>query len=116
MPTQAFDKETVEREMVAPMTDARSVSVLNNEALRRFEAHLDGRRLGIAEYRLEPGRVIFVHTEVDPSVQRRGVGHRLAERALNDARESGLRVVAECSFIANFIDEHPEFHDLVSTP
>jgi hypothetical protein len=48
-----------------------------------------------------------------PEAQRgRGIGGRLTRRALEHARDTGRRVVPTCSFVASFIDRHPEFEEL----
>jgi predicted GNAT family acetyltransferase len=55
------------------------------------------------------------YTEVDESYEGRGLGNRLAEAALEDVRGKGLVVVPLCPFIARYIQQHPEYHDLVAT-
>jgi predicted GNAT family acetyltransferase len=87
--------------------------VVNNEAAHRYEAFIGDERAGFVDYRLRPGRIVLVHTEVDDSFEGQGVGGRLAEAALDDARARGLSVSPMCPFIASFIDEHPEYADLV---
>lgn len=86
--------------------------VSNNEAESRFELEIDG-HLAAAYYRLAPGVVTFTHTEVPSSLSGQGVGSRLAKGALEQVRAKGLKVVAQCPFIAAYIDKHPEFQDLL---
>jgi predicted GNAT family acetyltransferase len=57
--------------------------------------------------------VAFLHTEVDPTVQRRGLGSALVAGALDDARARGLAVVPLCPFVDAYIRRHPEYADLV---
>ncbi len=87
--------------------------IVDHPAAHRYEAFLDGRLAGVAEYRLAPGVVTFVHTEVDPAFEGRGIGRRLAAGALDDVRARGLSVRPRCPFIAAFIRRHPEYADLV---
>jgi predicted GNAT family acetyltransferase len=93
---------------------ADQVQVFDNPAEGRYEAQLDGKLAGEAFYELQPGRIVFVHTEVDPTFKGRGIGSLLAKDALDDARSKGLRVVARCPFIARYISEHPEYQDLLA--
>lgn len=79
----------------------------------RYEAHAADRLAGFARYRLSPGRITFIHTEVDPAFEGGGVGSRLARHALDDARARGLAVRPLCPFIAAYIRHHPEYADLV---
>jgi len=90
------------------------VQVFDNPAEHRYEAQVDGAIAGRAFYELRPGRVVFLHTEVDPAHEGRGIGSLLAKDALDDVRAKGLRVIARCPFIARYIQEHPEYQDLLA--
>lgn len=90
------------------------VEVSDNPDRHRYEARSDGALAGFAVYRREPGRIIFVHTEVDPAFEGRGVGGALARQALDGLRDDGsLQVVAECPFIASWIQRHPDYQSLL---
>jgi uncharacterized protein len=78
----------------------------------RFEAHIDGKPAGFAEYIRTPSLVVYPHTEVDPAFEGKGVGGALARAALDDARERGLAVLATCPFISGWMRRHPEYADL----
>jgi predicted GNAT family acetyltransferase len=89
------------------------VEVNDNAAENRFEI-FDGKMLaGFARYVRRPGRIIFVHTEIDPAFEGKGMGGKLAGGALDAARAAGEHVVPLCAFIANYIDRHPKYIDLV---
>ena len=79
----------------------------------RYELRLDGRLIGLAAYRRRDGRIAFTHTEVDESCEGRGCGSRLAAAALEDARRRGLEIVPLCPFIAHYVEQHPEYQELV---
>ncbi|MEZ5785884.1 MAG: GNAT family N-acetyltransferase [Xanthobacteraceae bacterium] len=89
-------------------------AVCHNHALSRFELDLDGGELAFARYRLENGLMIFTHTEVPPRGRGRGTGSHLIHGALELARGLNKKVVPRCSFVADYIDRHPEFSDLVA--
>lgn len=81
----------------------------------RFVLERDGEVIGKALYRREDGIITFTHTEVDPSIQERGLGSLLAKTALDAvAAEDGTRVVAQCPFIAAYIARHPEYQPLLT--
>ena len=44
-----------------------------------------------------------------------GVGAELVRQALDDVRAGGGLVVPQCWYVARFIDEHPEYADLLAT-
>jgi predicted GNAT family acetyltransferase len=81
--------------------------VEHDPARKRFAATLDGRE-GRIEYRLRPGVMTIVHTEVDPALEGRGVAGALVRAALEHARQQGLKVDAECSYTRSYLDRHPE--------
>ena len=79
----------------------------------RYELRLGDRVIGFAAYRRRNDRIVFIHTEVDSSYEGRGLGNRLAEAALEDVRGKGLVAVPLCPFIARYIQQHPEYNELV---
>ena len=89
------------------------VQVSNDEGNSRYVATLDGDSAGTAAYQRSGDSIVFTHTVVDPEVEGHGIGSTLIRHALDDAREQHLTVVPKCEFVAAFIDEHPEYQDLV---
>jgi predicted GNAT family acetyltransferase len=94
--------------------DDADLRVVDNPQEHRYEAWLDGRVVGVSIYELTDDRIVFLHTEVDPSVEGLGIGSRLARGALDDVRERGLKVVAECPFIAAWLKRHRDYADLLA--
>lgn len=92
------------------MTD---ITVVRNEGAHRYEAVADGEVLGFAQFTTRQNQTTIWHTEVDASHGRKGVGSALVRAALDDLRARGETVVPQCSFVASFIDRHPEYADLV---
>jgi predicted GNAT family acetyltransferase len=92
-----------------------TVDVVDNPDEERYEVLVDGKLAGAAFYDLKQGRIVFLHTEVDPAYEGHGVGSRLAQVALDNVRARGLRVVARCPFFARYIRHHPEYQDLLSS-
>jgi predicted GNAT family acetyltransferase len=88
-------------------------AIRDNPQKRRFEADLGDGSLGIAQYELESGKIIFTHTEVPPAHQGQGVGSALIRFALKSAREHGLRVIPICPFFAAYFRKHAEELDLL---
>jgi predicted GNAT family acetyltransferase len=88
-------------------------TVRDNAALKRFEL-ATGEHTAYLYYRLEPGVITLVHTEVPPELGGRGVGSTLVRGALEAIRAKGLKVVATCPFVAAYMGKHPEFNDLIA--
>lgn len=89
--------------------------VQDDPARRRFEILIDGSLAGVADYELRDGLVVFTHTEVGADFQDKGVGSALARGALDQVRQRGDRIVAECAFIAGYVQRHPQYQDLMRT-
>src|SRR6476619_1557784 len=79
----------------------------------RFELRSDGWVAGFARYQRKAGLIDFVHTEIDPELEGKGLGSALARGALDAVRATGEPVVPLCPFIAAFIEHHPEYDELV---
>ncbi|RAG81950.1 GNAT family N-acetyltransferase [Streptacidiphilus pinicola] len=87
--------------------------VVDNPDESRFEI-FDGEELaGFAQYHRFRNEIAFIHTEIDPRFEGRGLASALARTALDDARERGLEVLPYCPFIRGWITKHPEYVDLV---
>jgi predicted GNAT family acetyltransferase len=80
----------------------------------RYELRVDDDLVGVADYLERDGRVVFPHTEILSTHRGRGLAAQLVQYALDDVRRSGRPVVASCWYVADFIDEHPEYRDLVA--
>ncbi len=96
-----------------PSSDS-SVRVVDNPTRHRYEAFVDDELAGFVTYRMRPGVVVLVHTEVDTAFEGHGVGGHLAKEALADIRDRGLKVDPVCRFIARYLQRHPEYADLVT--
>ncbi|MDX1628217.1 MAG: GNAT family N-acetyltransferase [Fulvivirga sp.] len=54
----------------------------------------------------------FKETFVPSASRERGVGSALVKHALQFAKQSGLKVKPSCPFVADFIEDHPEYQDI----
>jgi uncharacterized protein len=88
--------------------------VTDNVERSRYELVEDGRTIGIADYHVDGDRVVFPHTVIDTDRRGQGLGAELVGAALDHVRLSGRRVEARCWYVAQFIDEHPEYRDLLA--
>lgn len=90
------------------------ITVADNPDQNRYEARIGGALAGFSVYRLATDQITFVHTEVDPKFEGKGVGSAIARFALGEVQAAGERsVVPECPFIKAWIDQHPDYQSLV---
>ena len=86
--------------------------VRDNKALSRFELDV-GDATAFANYRLTPSSVIITHTETPRALRGRGIASELVQGALQLIRADGLKVVAGCGFVVDYLQKHPEYGDIV---
>jgi predicted GNAT family acetyltransferase len=86
-------------------------SVRDNKTQSRFELDVGG-AVAFANYRRAPGTLIITHTETPSALRGRGIASELVQGALELIRAEGLKVVAGCGFVVDYLQKHPEFADL----
>ncbi|UFS58582.1 GNAT family N-acetyltransferase [Subtercola endophyticus] len=91
-----------------------STEIQNQPDKSRYVLLKDGVEAGLVDYRLHGDEIVFTHTEVDPAQRHEGIAGVLVQGALEDVRTStGLKVVAQCPYVAEWINTHTEYHELV---
>lgn len=60
-----------------------------------------------------PGAILIDHTGVPHELEGRGIARALLDRALNDARALGLKIIPRCSYIVAQVARHPEWADVI---
>ena len=91
--------------------DPKNLTVLHNREARRFEIRVST-YLAELTYRMQGKTINFTHTGVPRALEGQGVGSKLVRTGLEYAREHGLRVKTPCSFVAAYLERHPEYQDL----
>ena len=90
----------------------QELNIVHNEQGKRFETSIDG-HTGYISYQDRGDKLVYDHTIVPDELGGRGVGSALVKYALNYARENDKKIVPQCSFVASYIDKHPEYQDLL---
>jgi uncharacterized protein len=78
----------------------------------RFEIEKDG-EVAYLEYTLSHDVLALIHTEVPVNLRHHGLASQLAETALQWARTNRVKVDVICPSVAEYIEHHPEYADLV---
>jgi uncharacterized protein len=92
-----------------------AIDVRNDIEQRQYSIREGDDVVGFAAYEQDGDEIRFVHTEVDPA--HRGGGHAsaLVQAALDDVRaNTALRVVPQCSYVAAWIERHPDYQELTT--
>lgn len=91
-----------------------TTTVRHDSGRSRYELVVDGALVGVADYRVDGTTWTFSHTEIAPAHRGQGLGAELVRGALDDVRQAGGRVVPRCWYVADFIEAHPDYRDLLA--
>ena len=78
----------------------------------RFEIERDG-HIAYLEYNLAGKVLQLIHSEVPQALRGHGLAAELAKAALEWAREHNIKVDVICPSVADYLEKHPEYSDLV---
>ena len=88
--------------------------LIDNTDQGRFELHRDGDLVGWLYYtHLKPNRYALLHTEVEPSHQRQGVGGAMVRRVLDEIRAREGTITVICPFVADYLSRTTTHADLI---
>ena len=92
-----------------------ALEVTDNPEKSRYELFDDGHLVGFTEYHERAdGVLVFPHTVVTSPKRGAGYGSALVRGALDAVRARGRTIVAECPFVKTFVEEHPDYQDLLA--
>ena len=90
------------------------MDIVHEPERHRFVAKIAGGE-ALLEYNERPGSVlVYRHTYTPPRLRGRGIAGSVVRFALDHARAHGKTIVPSCSYVARFIDENPQYADLVA--
>ena len=87
--------------------------VRDNPEAQRFELRAEAGTAFIA-YRQTGGVLSLDHTEVPEALGGRGIGSAVVKGALDLIGSRKQKIVANCSFVAKYIERHPEYRALLA--
>lgn len=59
-------------------------------------------------------KIVIDHTEVDESLQGKGIGEKLVEEAVKFANENNLLIKPTCSFAKKVLESSEEYEDVLA--
>ena len=81
----------------------------------RYVYREDGHEAELTYARLGEDKVIANHTGVPDALSGTGVGLKLVERLVADARAQGFRIVPQCPFVEAMRKRNPDWADAFTT-
>ncbi|MEH0932307.1 GNAT family N-acetyltransferase [Micromonospora sp. CPCC 205558] len=111
--TSAEQDSGVSTRSAATSPDAEDFVITNNSAGGIYEATVGGRTAAGLVYSEVGSRVILSATSVFPEFRGKGVASRLLGGVLDELRRQGKTAAVTCPFAAAFVDDHPEYADVL---
>lgn len=96
---------------MATSKDTTHTPVTHDPEGRRFVTTREGHEASV-EYRLGGDAMTITHTLVPEAIGGRGIAGELVRAAMDHARAQGLKVVAQCSYAADWLDRHADYAEL----
>ena len=86
---------------------------INNKTENRFELHIDG-KIAVINYILtDEGTMCLVHTEVPESLEGKGYGKTIVEKALAYIKHHHYSLAPLCRFVSSYVTKHPEWNAIL---
>ena len=95
------------------MQQAIDAELTVNEIQNQFEIHIDD-HVAFIEFIQKGKKIWLTHTEVPKSIEGDGVGSTLVNKVLHYIKKNHLILVPSCSFVAAFVNRHPEWSSILS--
>lgn len=98
----------------APEADLASdqLTVADYPDDQRYELHLDGERVGLADYSLSSDVMTIPHVETEPAHRGKSFAAQLMAGVLDDVRSRSLTVRPFCPYADAYMRRHPDTEDL----
>jgi len=80
----------------------------------RYLVTIDGHTAEMTYSKAGASRIIIDHTGVPDALRGKGAGQALVQRAVEDARAAGIKIIPLCPFAKAQIEKHPEWQDVLA--
>jgi len=91
----------------------QDLHIVNNKKDFRFEIAFPNGEYAFVQYRWLKGSMVLMRTLVPADMRGKGIGAKLVKYVLDYARSTNLKIVVYCAFVAKYIENHPEYNELV---
>lgn len=96
------------------MSEGLKIETEENDGKGRyFIRGMDGAEAEVTFTKVGASQLIIDHTEVPDAFRGQGMGQRLVEHAVEQARAAGKTIIPLCPFAAAQFRRHPEWSDVL---
>ncbi|OZM80651.1 GNAT family N-acetyltransferase [Pseudonocardia sp. MH-G8] len=99
-----------------PHASASDFEVVNDEKVNIYEAIIGEREVAGLSYNVaDDDRLVLLAVSVFPDFRNQGIATELIRRVLDDVRTRGKTITIMCPIVRTFIENNPEYADLVDS-
>ena len=80
----------------------------------RYLVTIEGHTAEMTYSKAGQTRIIIDHTGVPDALRGQGAGQARGQRAVEDARAAGIKIIPLCPFAKAQIEKHPEWQDVLA--
>ncbi|GHE77676.1 GNAT family N-acetyltransferase [Thalassotalea profundi] len=88
-----------------------SYTLIHNKQESKYEYHING-YVAYITYDDQDGKMHLTHTIVPDELSGKGLARTLLEDVLAQIKKDNKKAVAQCSYIVNYLEKHPEVNEL----
>jgi predicted GNAT family acetyltransferase len=88
--------------------------VTRNDEQDRYELHVAGELVSIADFRERPGAIVVPHVETKPAHRGNGYAEQLMAGVVDDLIARSLKIVPLCPFANQYVSGRPDADDLIA--
>ena len=90
------------------------VQLRSNDKNGAFYIEVDGKQEALMTFVFAgENKIIIDHTGVNPGNNGKGFGKKMVTKAVEFAREKGIKIIPLCPFAKSVFDKTPEFQDVL---
>ena len=90
------------------------VQLKTNDKTGIFFIEIDGKEEAMMSFFMsDDNKMTIDHTEVNPGNEGKGFGKKMVTKAVEFAREKGIKILPLCPFAKSVFDKTPEFRDVL---
>ena len=89
------------------------IEVERNDSRHRYEGRVGGELVTVITYARREDVLDIAHTVTRTRSRGQGFAGKVTAAALEDIRANGWRVKPTCPYTVSFLDQHPEYADLL---
>lgn len=91
------------------------LNIQHDKDKHRFYVEIDGKISELKYKKIDDKTLEYYHTYVPEELRDQGIASFITQHALEYAKKQGYSIISSCPFVKQYLDDHPEFADVIKT-